>query len=193
MPRWRNQYRRCDNCRSEYRPQREVQSYCSRRCKRAAAYGRERFKAGTIGRRRRRLEASDKLAGRVVAGSVRNGVFSSIDPRSCRPTDWIAKLNQGAASDIDRAYWTSEKRSWPLDLMGGARHSARPSEFTIEPKLRQSIIETERLLIEEDRTSHLADDMQLEYYVEGYPKLPACLDRRQARFRASCVSAFNVR
>ena len=46
-------------------------------------------------------------------------------------------------------------------------------------KLRQSIIETERLLIEEDPTGHLADDMQLEYYVDGYPKLPACLHRRQ--------------
>jgi len=30
MPNWRNEYRRCDNCRSDYRPQREAQSYCSR-------------------------------------------------------------------------------------------------------------------------------------------------------------------
>jgi hypothetical protein len=63
--------------------------------------------------------------------------------------------------------------------MGGARHSARRPEFTIEPKLRQSIIETERLLIEENRPRHLADDIQLEYHEDGYPKLPACLDRRQ--------------
>ena len=179
MPKWRNEYRRCDNCRSEYRPQREAQSYCSRRCKRAAAYGRERFKAGTKGRRRKRLEASDKLSGRVVAGSVRNGVFSSIDPRSCRPPNWIAKLNQAAADEIDRAYWTAEKRKWPLNLIGGARHSTRRSKSTLDPKLRQSIIETERLLIEEDPTGHLADDMQLEYYVDGYPKLPTWLNRRQ--------------
>src|SRR6188474_2580233 len=63
MPKWRSEYRRCDNCRSEYRPKREAQSYCSRDCRRAAAYGRERFKAGTVGRRKRRLEASDKLPG----------------------------------------------------------------------------------------------------------------------------------
>src|ERR1044071_7354250 len=117
MPKWRTEYRRCDNCRVEYRPQREAHSYCSRRCKRAAAYGRERFKADTIGRRRRRLEASDKLPGRVVARSVRNEAFSSIDPRSCRPKDWIEKLNQAATHEIDRAYCISEKRKWPLDLM----------------------------------------------------------------------------
>jgi hypothetical protein len=179
MPEWRNEYRRCENCRTQYRPVRDAQSYCSRRCKRSAAYGRERFRAGTKGRRRRRLEASDKLPGMVVAGSVRNGVFSLIDPRSCRPTNWIEKLNQAAADEIDRASWTAEKLTWPLNLIGGARHSARRSEFTIEPKLRQSIIETERLLIEEDRTSHLADDIRLQYYPDGYPKLPSCLDRRQ--------------
>jgi len=61
MPKWRSEYRRCDNCRSEYRPKREAQSYCSRDCRRAAAYRRERFKAGTVGRRERRVEASDKL------------------------------------------------------------------------------------------------------------------------------------
>jgi hypothetical protein len=55
MPKWRSEYRRGDNCRGEYRPQREAQSYCSRDCRRAAAYGRERFKAGTVGRRKRRL------------------------------------------------------------------------------------------------------------------------------------------
>ena len=86
MPNWRNEYRRCDNCRGEYRPQREAQSYCSRDCRRAAAYGRERFKAGTPARRRRRLEASDKVPGTLVAGSFRNEVFSSIETITCKPT-----------------------------------------------------------------------------------------------------------
>jgi len=49
---WRDQYRKCDACKSEYRPKRQAQSYCSPRCKRAAAYGRERFAAGT----KRRLD-----------------------------------------------------------------------------------------------------------------------------------------
>ena len=56
----RDQYRKCDACKREYRPQQQAQSYCSPRCKRAAAYGRERFTAGTVGARRRRREASDK-------------------------------------------------------------------------------------------------------------------------------------
>ena len=56
---WRKEYRKCDHCRGEYRPKRQAQSYCSPTCKRAAAYGRERFAAGTKGRRRRRLEASE--------------------------------------------------------------------------------------------------------------------------------------
>ena len=181
MPKWRNEYRRCDNCRIEYRPQREAQSYCSRDCRRAAAYGRERFKAGTKGRRKRRIEASDKLPGRVVAGSVRNGAFSSIDPRSCRPTDRIEKLNQTAAHEIDTAYWSTEKRKWPLDLIGGARHSARRPMPILDPKPRQTILETERVLIDDKPASRvlLGDDVQLEYYKDGYPKLPACLDRRQ--------------
>jgi len=29
MPEWRNEYRRCDNCRSEYRPQREAQWFAT--------------------------------------------------------------------------------------------------------------------------------------------------------------------
>jgi hypothetical protein len=81
MPKWRNEYRRCDKCRREYRPQREAQSYCGRDCRRIAAYGRERFKAGIAGRRKRHLEASDK-----VRGSFRKGVFSSIEPIPCKAT-----------------------------------------------------------------------------------------------------------
>src|SRR6516225_10133905 len=83
---WRDEYRKCDHCRSEYRPQRQAQSYCSRGCKRAAAYGRERFAAGTTGRRRRRLEASDNVPGIPIAGSVRNGHFFSIETIPCKPT-----------------------------------------------------------------------------------------------------------
>src|SRR5262252_4680464 len=103
MTNWRKEYRRCDNCRGEYRPERQAQSYCSRDCRRAAAYGRERFKNGTKGRRKRRLEASDKLPATLVAGSFRNGDFSSIGTGCCKPTNWIEKLNQLVANDIDAA------------------------------------------------------------------------------------------
>ena len=143
MPKWRNEYRRCDNCRSEYRAQREAQSYCSRDCRRAPAYGRERFKNGTKGRRKRRLEASDKSPATLVAGSFRKGDFSSIETGCYGPTNWIEKLNQRDPNEIDRAYRTREKRKWPVDLMGGARHSDRRPTLTVDPKLRQTILDTE--------------------------------------------------
>jgi hypothetical protein len=106
-----------------------------------------------------------------VAGSFRNGVFY-------KPTNWIEKLNQHDANENDRAYWTREKRKWPIDLMGGARHSARRPTLTVDPKLRQT--DTEQLLKDDEPTSHalVGDEIQLEYYKDGYPKLPECLDLR---------------
>ena len=81
---WRHQYRKCDACKREYRPQRQAQSYCSPRCKRAAAYGRERFTAGTVRARRRRLEASD-----WAPATPTNRDFSSIETIPCKPTKLI--------------------------------------------------------------------------------------------------------
>jgi hypothetical protein len=180
MPTWRNEYRRCENCRSEYRPRREAQSYCGPACRRAAAYGRERFNKGTKGRRKRRLEASDKLPATLVAGSFRNGDFSSIETGFCKPTNWIEKLNQRDAHDIDQAYWLCEKRKWPIDLMGGARHSAQRPTLTVHPKLRQTILDTEQLLKDDEPTlcALVGDEIKLNYYDDGCPKLPDCLDRR---------------
>jgi hypothetical protein len=85
----------------------------------------------------------------------------------CRPTNWIEKLNQQVANQIDRAYWTREKRNWPVDLIGGHRHPSKSPKLTIDPKLRQAIIDTE--LTSQALTG---DDIHLEYYDDGYPKLP---------------------
>jgi hypothetical protein len=178
MPNWRNEYRRCDNCRGEYRPQREAQSYCGRDCRRAAAYGRERFKAGTTGRRKRRLEASDKLSDTLVAGSFRNEDFSSIETGSYRPTNWIEKLNQQVANQIDQAYWTREKRKWPIDVMGGHRHESKSLTLTIDSKLRRAIIDTERLLKHPAGETLKRDHTTIDFHEDGYPKLPECLNRR---------------
>ena len=44
---------------------------------------------------------------------------------------------------------------------------------------RQAILDAERVLIDEDRPEALkAEGVPLEHYEDGYPKLPACLDRR---------------
>ena len=92
-------HRKCDTCKNEYRVTREAQSYCSPRCRRAAAYGRERFQSQTKGPRKRlfrpRVEASDTSllkaslspempSGRVVAGSFRKQGFSSTKTIPCR-------------------------------------------------------------------------------------------------------------
>jgi len=62
--------------------------------------------------------------------------------------------------------------------MGGARHRARRPTFSVALRLHQTVIETERLLKDDEPNSHMGDDIQLEYYEDGYPKLPARLDRR---------------
>jgi hypothetical protein len=135
MSDWRKEYRKCDHCRAEYRPKRQGQEYCSPRCRRDASYGRERFKAGTKGKRRRRIEASDKLAATPLAGSFRNGAFSSREPIACKPTIGV--------SDGPTMVWPE------TDL----HHGPTPGALQ-------------------------GDDYPLEYYEDGYPKLPACLDRR---------------
>ena len=78
------------------------------------------------------------------------------------------------------AYWTREKCKWPVDLMGGARHSVRRPTLTVDPRLHQTILDTEQLLKDDEPTSHvlLGDEIQLEHHEDGYPKLPTCLDRR---------------
>jgi len=93
---------------------------------------------------------------------------------------WIEKLNHAATYETDWTYRTGEKRNWPLELMGGARHTARRPAFTVEAKLRRTIIETEWLLKDEQPSSHLflGEDIQLEYYEDGCPMLPTCLARR---------------
>ena len=122
------------------RPQREAQSYCSRDCRRAAAYGRERFKNGTKARRKRRLEASDKLPATLVAGSFRKGDFSSIETGCYGPTNWIEKLNQAAAHEIDQAYWTREKRNWPIDLIGGQRNRLKSPKLAVDLKVCRTVL-----------------------------------------------------
>src|SRR5262249_25419570 len=118
------------------------------------------------------------VEGAPIAGSFRNEDFSSIETGSYKPANWIEKLNERHANDIDRAYWSREKRKWPVDLMGGASDSARRPTPSID--LRQTIIETERLIRDDELTCQAlaSDQVQLEYYEDGYTKLPTCLDQR---------------
>ena len=50
----------------------------------------------------------------------------------------------------------------------------------VEPDLRRAILDTERVLIDEQPApvTLRGDDHHLTYDENGYPELPACLDRR---------------
>jgi hypothetical protein len=88
-----------------------------------------------------------------VRDAFRKGDFSSIKTGSYRPTDWIEELNQAAANEIDQAYWTREKRTWPLDVIGGHRHADKQPLMTIERGLRQALLDTERVPKDEESTA----------------------------------------
>jgi hypothetical protein len=93
------------------------------------------------------------------------------------PKDWIKELNRIAANEIDRAAIERERRAWPINLMGGNRRGRRDPE---DREVYQAILDTERVLEEDAKPAEtLPGAYPLEYYEDGYPKLPACVDRRR--------------
>jgi hypothetical protein len=145
MTNWRTEQRKCVRCGDDYRPQRQAQEYCTQSCRRDAAYGRERFASATKGRRRRRIEASDKRLATTLPGSFRNEAFSSTETVACKPT-----IGGFRGSTM---VWPEESRN-PL-------HGSNPDGST--PGALQG------------------DDYPLTYDENGYPELPACLDRRKPK------------
>ena len=93
-----------------------------------------------------------------------------------KPRDWIAELNQVAANAVDRAALKAEGKAkgkdWPIDVMGGSQRCGR-----INPETRRAILETE--LGAADSAALNGDGITLEYDANGYPELPAFLDRRR--------------
>jgi hypothetical protein len=94
------------------------------------------------------------------------------------PRDWIEELNQTAANEVDRAEIARQRRKWPVDLMGGKR-----GKHEEERQLGQFILDTERVLTDEDKAASeaLRDNVQPEYYEDGHPKLPDFLNRRKPK------------
>jgi len=123
------QHRKCERCNTEYRPTREAQSYCSPKCRREAAYGRERFQSGTRGPRRRlltpRLEASERrppepsetLPSRVVAGSFRRQGFY--------PTKTACKGGITPVLVQDRRWSHLYRIQWPDGLISAPANLTR--------------------------------------------------------------------
>jgi hypothetical protein len=85
----------------------------------------------------------------------------------------IDELNQIAVNEVDRTALQRERRRWPIDLMNGTRRGFLEQ--------RDAIIEAE-LATPSEHGPALKEaegtDYVLDYYADGYPKLPACLVSR---------------
>ena len=94
------------------------------------------------------------------------------------PRDWIADLNKIAATEIDRVALAKKRKQWPCDLVGG---KSRPDSMRLDRKLRDAILDAELLAMPSHAEPLSGDGFRLEFYDDGYPKLPECL-RRRARY-----------
>jgi hypothetical protein len=79
--------------------------------------------------------------------------------KSGEPSDRIRGLDQTVANEIDRAYWSREKRAWPLDVMSGQRHRKKQPLMGVEPELHRAILDTERVLRDEQAVSPAIRDV----------------------------------
>jgi hypothetical protein len=97
------------------------------------------------------------------------------------PRDWIAELNQAAANEVGRAVIERQRRQWPVNLMGMSNRQTpiwKVDPKSIDPESIQAVMDIERVLIEPDTGAIQGDDYSIETDADGYPILPACLDRR---------------
>jgi hypothetical protein len=89
---------------------------------------------------------------------------------------WVAELNEIAANEFDRVALMLDRRRMPRDLLGG---SSRGS-MQIDRAQRDAILNAEfAVSIVGDPFS--GDAYSIEYHEDGFPKLPAFLDKRAAR------------
>jgi hypothetical protein len=90
--------------------------------------------------------------------------------------DRIAELNKIAAAEVSRhrVALAKERKRWPCDLVGRSRHGSIDGAL-----LRNAILDAEISSEESPSTNDplSGDDYPLEFYADGYPKLPACLRR----------------
>ena len=98
--------------------------------------------------------------------------------KDTEPRDWIAELNKIAAAEFDRVALAQERKQWPHELVGA---ELRPGSMQIDPKLRDAILDAELLATTAHAEPPSGDGFRLEFYDEGYPKLPECI-RRRARY-----------
>ena len=108
----------------------------------------------------------------------RAAVAMLYERKETEPRDWIAELNTIAAAEVHRAWLMQVRKQWPRDLVGA---EARPDSMQIDRKLRDAILDAELLAMPSHAEALSCEGFQLEFYDDGYPKLPECL-RRRARY-----------
>ena len=118
--------------------------------------------------------ASEPLA---LAEAKRAAVAMLRERKETEPRDWIAELNKIAAAEFDRVALAQERKQWPHELVGA---ELRPGSMQIDPKLRDAILDAELLATTSHAEPLSGDGFRLEFYDDGYPKLPECLRRKQA-------------
>jgi hypothetical protein len=95
-----------------------------------------------------------------------------------RPIRRKSPLNLRVAAEINRTALASDKRKTPVDLIGGERQGH------VDPKIRATVLDAEiGFPMDAQPETIKGDDYLLEYDSDGYPALPACLDRRKPRLR----------
>ena len=70
-----------------------------------------------------------------------------------------------------------ERKQWPRELVGA---ESRPGSMQIDGKLRDAILNAELLAMPSHAEPLSGDGFRLEFYDDGYPKLPECLRRQEA-------------
>ena len=95
--------------------------------------------------------------------------------KETEPRNWIAELNKIAAAEVHHAWMMQERKQWPRELVGA---ESRPGSMQIDGKLRNAILNAELVAMPSHAEPLSGDGFRLEFYDDGYPKLPECLRRK---------------
>jgi len=85
-------------------------------------------------------------------------------------------LNRIAAAEVDRGALAKDLQQGPCDLVGGSHCGS----MEIDREQRNAILNAE-LFIPSRIEPLSGDDYPIEYHEDGFPKLPACLNRKAKR------------
>jgi hypothetical protein len=118
-------------------------------------------------------------------GAVKQEAVRLYGCRGENGLDWIRELSVRCAGEIDRSAPANEKRKTSFDLMGGGKPWLNPVHVDMEVIRKVIEVETCKPLRDDDTLEETSkgDDYLINCDPDGYPELPACLDRRKPRLK----------